>query len=176
MPRVRNQSLGGRADQAGLLYAAGNTPATFQRTLMPRATMDQALVTGLSASANHALVTLVQDAIQSTALVLVGEARRRSVDERRWSRATIGRKTQKKAEANMARRAKKVEPRYRVNISMKAWDIAKAGAAVKLRVRDRTGLLGTIEIGQGTFGWRSARASKFKRISWAQLADKLEQP
>ena len=89
MPRVRNQSLGGRADQAGLLYAAGNTPATFQRTLMPRATMDQALVTGLSASANHALVTLVQDAIQSTALVLVGEARRRSVDEKRWSRATI---------------------------------------------------------------------------------------
>ena len=56
---------------------------------MPRATMDQALVTGLSASANHALVTLVQDAIQSTALVLVGEARRRSVDEKRWSRATI---------------------------------------------------------------------------------------
>ena len=89
MPRVRNQSLGGRADQAGLLYAAGNTPATFQRTLMPRATMDQALVTGLSASANHTLVTLVQDAIQSTALVLVGEARRRSVDEKRWSRATI---------------------------------------------------------------------------------------
>ena len=39
MPNVRNQSLGGRADQAGLLYAAGNTPATFQRTLMPRATM-----------------------------------------------------------------------------------------------------------------------------------------
>ena len=51
--------------------------------------MDQALVTGLSASANHALVTLVQDAIQSTALVLVGEAGRRTVDEKRWSRATI---------------------------------------------------------------------------------------
>ena len=27
---------------------------------------------------------------------------------------------------------KKVVPRYAVNISMKAWDIAKAGAAVKL--------------------------------------------
>ena len=89
MPRGRNQSLGGRADHAGLLYAAANTPVTFQRTLMPRATMDQALVTGLSASANHALVTLVQDAIQSTALVLVGEAGRRTVDEKRWSRATI---------------------------------------------------------------------------------------
>ena len=74
----------------------------------------------------------------------------------------------------MARKAKKVDPRYAVNISMKAWDIAKAGAAVKLRVRDRSGLLGTIEIGQGTFGWKSARARSFKRISWGQLADKLE--
>jgi uncharacterized membrane protein len=90
MPRVRNQSLGGRADQAGILYAAVNAPVTFQRTLMPRATMDQALATGLSASTNHALVTLVQETIQSAALVLVGQAGRRAVDERRWSRATIG--------------------------------------------------------------------------------------
>jgi len=76
----------------------------------------------------------------------------------------------------MEKKAKKVGSRSAVNISMKAWDIAKAGAAVKLRVRDRSGLLGTIEIGQGTFGWKSARAWKFKRISWAQLADKLERP
>ena len=75
----------------------------------------------------------------------------------------------------MAKRAKAVEPRYAVNISMKAWDIAKAGAAVKLRVRSRSGLLGTIEIGQGTFGWKGARSRKFERISWAHLADKLEQ-
>jgi hypothetical protein len=78
--------------------------------------------------------------------------------------------------AKRLRRTKKVEPRYAVNVSMKAWDIAKAGAAVKLMVSDRDGLLGTIEIGQGTFGWKSARAWKFKRISWAQLADKLERP
>jgi len=56
---------------------------------MPRATIDQALVTGLSASANHALVTLVQEAVQSAALLLVGQAERRAVDERRWGRATI---------------------------------------------------------------------------------------
>jgi uncharacterized membrane protein len=89
MARVRNQSLGGRADQAGVLFAAANAPLTFQRTLMPRATIDQALITGLSASTNHALVTLVQETIQSAALVLVGQAGRRAVDERRWSRATI---------------------------------------------------------------------------------------
>lgn len=56
---------------------------------MPRATMDQALVTGLSASANHALVTLVQETVQSAALLLAGQAGRRTVDERQWSRATI---------------------------------------------------------------------------------------
>ena len=32
-----------------------NVPLTFQRTLMPRDTMDQAIVTGLSIAANHAL-------------------------------------------------------------------------------------------------------------------------
>jgi uncharacterized membrane protein len=89
MARRQDRSLGGRADQAGVLFAAANAPLTFQRTLMPRATTDQALVTGLSASANHALVTLVQEAVQSAALLLVGQAGRRAVDERRWSRATI---------------------------------------------------------------------------------------
>lgn len=78
--------------------------------------------------------------------------------------------------AKRVKKTKKIEPRYAVNVSMKAWDIAKAGAAVKMMVSDRDGLLGTIEIGQGTFGWKSARAWKFKRISWAQLADKLERP
>ena len=68
-------------------------------------------------------------------------------------------------------RKRKVEPKYRVNISMKAWDLAKAGAAVTLRVRDRGRLLGTIEIGQGTFGWKGAKAKGgFKRISWRKLA------
>jgi hypothetical protein len=75
----------------------------------------------------------------------------------------------------MAKKSRKGAARYTVNISMKAWDIAKAGAAVKLKVRDRSGLLGTIEIGQGTFGWKSARSWRFTRIPWGALADKLEQ-
>ena len=55
----------------------------------------------------------------------------------------------------MATKRRKTAPRYAVNISLKAWDIAKAGAAVTFKVRDRDGLLGTIEIGQGTFGGRT---------------------
>ena len=86
----RRQTLGGRADQAGILFAAMNAPLTFQRTLMPRNTLDQALVTGLSASANHALVTLVQETIQAVALGASGQAGRRTVDVRRWGRATVG--------------------------------------------------------------------------------------
>jgi uncharacterized membrane protein len=76
----------------------------------------------------------------------------------------------------MPSRRRKVPPRYEVNISMKAWDIAKAGAALTLIVRDRGDLLGTIEIGQGTFGWLSARGKKgFHRIPWGRFAEKLDE-
>ncbi len=76
----------------------------------------------------------------------------------------------------MARKVRRVEPRYAVNVSMQAWDIAKAGAAMSLRVRGRDGLLGTIEIGQGTFGWKSARRkSGFKRFQWKELASILDE-
>lgn len=75
----------------------------------------------------------------------------------------------------MATKRKKIAPRYAVNVSLKAWDIAKAGAAITLKVRDRDDLLGTIEIGQGTFGWKSARGKKgFKRLAWRKLAAKLD--
>lgn len=73
------------------------------------------------------------------------------------------------------RRKRGLKSRYAVNVSLHAWDIAKAGAAVTFKVRDRSGLLGTIEIGQGTFGWKNAHGKKgFKRISWNRLADKLD--
>ena len=65
--------------------------------------------------------------------------------------------------------------RYAVNVSLQAWDIAKAGAAATFKVQGRNGLLGTIEIGQGTFGWKSAHGKKgFKRVAWSKLAEKLD--
>ena len=51
--------------------------------------MDQALVTGLSAAANHALIGLVQESIQAAALVVSGHGRHAPADDRVWSRATI---------------------------------------------------------------------------------------
>lgn len=77
--------------------------------------------------------------------------------------------------ARAPRKVQRLEPRYAVNVSLKAWDIAKAGAAIKLVVSDRDGRLGTIEIGQGSFCWRNARARRVKRLTWTQLADKLDQ-
>src|SRR4051794_38110544 len=88
MPR-RTRTLNGRANQAGILFAAANAPVTFERTLMPRATMDQALVTGLSAAANHALIGLVQESIRAAALVLWGRGRPAPADARRGGGATI---------------------------------------------------------------------------------------
>ena len=90
MARSRIQhSLGYRAEQTGLLLATGAGPLTFQRTLMPRSTSDQALITGLSFAANHALASVLQESLQSAALLLLGAAGRDAVDERRWSRATL---------------------------------------------------------------------------------------
>jgi uncharacterized membrane protein len=83
-----SQSLGHRADQAGILVAGANVPLTFQRTLMPRPTSDQAIVTGLSIAANHALVSLLQESIQAAALLAL-RRRRRPVDDKTWSRATL---------------------------------------------------------------------------------------
>jgi len=67
----------------------------------------------------------------------------------------------------------RTKPKYAVNIAFKAWDIAKAGVAVELRVRGRRGLVGTIQIGQGSFGWKAANKQSFKRISWDALAARL---
>ena len=55
---------------------------------MPRSNLDQALVTGLTLTANHAITSLVQDSIAAGALALVA-----GVDadhDRRWGQTTLG--------------------------------------------------------------------------------------
>lgn len=82
-------ALSYRADQAGLLVSGANLPLTFQRTLMPRPTMDQAIVTGLAIYANHAVVSLVQESIQSLGIVvprLFGRGRPKATT---WSKTTL---------------------------------------------------------------------------------------
>lgn len=84
-----SRSLRYRADQSGLLLSGANIPLTFQRTLIDRPTIDQALVTGLSIAVNHTLVAMIQESIQGVALVASGGKSTSAVDRRRWSRVAI---------------------------------------------------------------------------------------
>jgi hypothetical protein len=68
-----------------------------------------------------------------------------------------------------------VNQRYKVNMAFQAWDLAKAGSALTIEVRERTELLGTIEIGQGSFRWKTARRKSGKVIRWGKLAERLDQ-
>lgn len=72
----------------------------------------------------------------------------------------------------MARRRER-EQKYSVKISLQAWNITRAGSALTLEVVGADGLLiGTAEIGQGSFGWKSAKAKRgFKRVGWQRFAE-----
>lgn len=86
----RKHNRGGlryRTEQAAIGASAASVPITFQRTLMPRSNLDQALVTGLTLTADHAIASLVQDTIAAGALALVA-----GVDDdhdRRWGQTTL---------------------------------------------------------------------------------------
>jgi hypothetical protein len=76
----------------------------------------------------------------------------------------------------MARPSKKTTARYKVNIAVQVWDLAKAGSALTIKVRERGRLLGTIEIGQGSFRWMPAHGKLgLKRIPWGKLYTALNQ-
>jgi hypothetical protein len=74
----------------------------------------------------------------------------------------------------MAKGKRRITPRHTVDMSLQASDLAKAGVAARFTVHNREGLLGTLEIGQGSFRWKGAKKQSFKRISWSQLAAYLD--
>jgi uncharacterized membrane protein len=78
-----------RAGVTGAAVAASAVPYTFQRTLMTRSNVDQALVTGLSYAIGQALVTALQEAIQSGALLVARAGTTDKGDGLRWSRTAI---------------------------------------------------------------------------------------
>ena len=87
----RKHNRGGlryRTEQAAIGASAVSVPITFQRTLMPRSNMDQALVTGLTLAADHTITSLIQDAIAAGALALVAGVT--DDHERRWGQTTFG--------------------------------------------------------------------------------------
>jgi uncharacterized membrane protein len=74
-----------RATETGLLIAATAMPETFQRTLIPRSNLDQAIVSGLAFTMAQGLVSTIQEVLQSLALPAGDE-----VDSRRWHRRALG--------------------------------------------------------------------------------------
>ena len=87
--RSPNGGIGGRTQQAGTLVAATIIPITFQRTLMPRSPLDQALVTGISTALNYSFAALIQDSVEALALSGAGRADPTKVDRHAWRRASI---------------------------------------------------------------------------------------
>lgn len=80
-------SLGGRAEQAGALIASANIPGTFQQTLMPRSAMDQGIATGSVMVLDYAIGVLIQDLIESVAMLISGGDKAHG--ETRWRRTAL---------------------------------------------------------------------------------------
>ena len=51
------------AAQTGLVMASASAPGTFEPSLVPRSTQDQAIITGLTTTLNYGLSTATQDAL-----------------------------------------------------------------------------------------------------------------
>ena len=60
--------------RAGLLTAAGSVGGSFQRGLMPRTTLNQALITGAAAAMNFGLTTSLQSMLQSATFAVAGSS------------------------------------------------------------------------------------------------------
>jgi hypothetical protein len=69
----------------------------------------------------------------------------------------------------MAKKAK-LNSRYKVNISVHAYDLAKAGSAMTIKVHERGKLLGTID------RWMPAHGKLgLRRIPWKKLYHALNE-
>jgi hypothetical protein len=69
-------------------------------------------------------------------------------------------------------------PKHVVDISLSANDMARVGAAIDIRIftQDRQRnkqLLGTIQIGQGSFRWAKAHG-QFRRLPWQRFAELMD--
>lgn len=82
-------ALGGRAEQAGALIASANVPGTFQQTLMSRSAMDQGIATGSVMVLDYAIGVLIQDLIESAAMLISGGDTANAEGETRWRRTSL---------------------------------------------------------------------------------------
>jgi hypothetical protein len=72
-----------------MVMALALMPTTFQRTLMPRSTVDQALTTGICGALDYGSAALIQDTVEAVTLRISGATSPEQVDPRTWRRASI---------------------------------------------------------------------------------------
>ena len=72
-----------------MVMALALMPTTFQRTLMPRSTLDQALTTGICGALDYGFAALIQDTVEAVALRISGTTSPEQVDPCTWRRASI---------------------------------------------------------------------------------------
>ena len=87
--RPRYAGAGARTQQTGTVMALALMPTTFQRSLMPRSTLDQALTTGICGALDYGFAALIQDTVEAVALRISGATSPEQVDPRTWRRASI---------------------------------------------------------------------------------------
>jgi hypothetical protein len=87
--RPPHARAGARTQQAGTVSALALMPSTFQRTLMPRSTLDQALITGICGALDYGFAALIQDTVEAAALRLSGAASPEQADPHTWRRASV---------------------------------------------------------------------------------------
>jgi len=80
------RSRNSRAQQAGIVLAAAETPLSFQKTLMERSDLDQGLLTGVAAASNYGIGVLVQEQVETLAAMIAGAD---EDDEREWRRIAV---------------------------------------------------------------------------------------
>ena len=72
-----------------MVMALALMPTTFQRTLIPRSTLDQALTTGICGALDYGFAALIQDTVEAVALRISGATTPEQADRRTWRRASI---------------------------------------------------------------------------------------
>src|SRR5271165_2794533 len=87
--RPRYAGAGARTQQTGMVMALALQPTTFQRTLMSRSTLDQALTTGICGALDFGFAALIQDTVEVVALRISGATSPEQVDPRTWRRASV---------------------------------------------------------------------------------------
>ena len=61
------------------------------------------------------------------------------------------------------------DKKHSVKANLQVMELTRTGSAITLEVFCDESKIGTIEIGQGSFGWRPAKWKSFKKRNWSDF-------